>query len=144
MDSWYFVIFFTVIAILDGIFVYVAVTTQTGVVTENAYEKGLAFNKQLEQARAQPQLQETLSFENGMLRWQAKDESASLLENAAVTAKIIRPVQDGHDFETTLDYKGPGVYEAKLDLPFKGLWKAEINATWDNRHYQTSHSFTAR
>lgn len=140
---WYFVAFFTVIAILDGIFVYVAITTQTGLVTENAYEKGLAFNQQLEQARTQPKLQESLSFENGLLRWQAINENATPVENATVTATIIRPVQDGYDFETTLDYQGAGVYEAKLDLPLKGLWKAEMNATWDNRHYQTSHSFTA-
>ena len=140
---WYFVAFFAVIAILDGIFVYVAISTHTGVTTENAYEKGLAFNENFEKFRAQPKLQEQLCFENGVLHWNVKDEAGRPLGNARVIAKIIRPVQDGYDFEITLDYMRRGVYEAKLDLPLKGLWKAKLNCTWDDQHYQTTHSFTA-
>ena len=42
---WYFVAFFVVLAILDGIFVTIAATTHTGVITENAYQKGLDYNE---------------------------------------------------------------------------------------------------
>jgi len=49
---WYFVIFFLVLFIVDGIFVYLATSTHTGVVTENAYEKGLRYNEVIERARA--------------------------------------------------------------------------------------------
>ena len=41
----YFVAFFVFIAIMDGIFVYLATTTHSGVVTENAYQKGLNYNQ---------------------------------------------------------------------------------------------------
>jgi len=44
----YFVAFFVVIAIFDGIFVYLATSTHSGVVTENAYQKGLNYNQYID------------------------------------------------------------------------------------------------
>lgn len=41
----WFLGFFGVIILLDSIFVYLAVNTRTGLVTEHAYEKGLAHGK---------------------------------------------------------------------------------------------------
>ena len=42
-----FLAFFGVIFVLDGIFVYTAISTQTGVIAEKAYEKGLNYNETL-------------------------------------------------------------------------------------------------
>ncbi len=139
-DKWiprYFVMFFAVIAVLDGIFVYLAVSTQTGIVTEQPYEKGLAFNKTLEEARAQPDLEHQASYTEGILRWILP------LEQASVTASIIRPVQDGYDFSVALKHVGNGVYEVKPELPFPGAWTAKLKATWDNQKFQTSYDFIA-
>lgn len=43
--------FFAVFAAVDAFFVYTAVTTNTGVVTENSYERGLHYNDLLDEAR---------------------------------------------------------------------------------------------
>ena len=43
--------FFMVFATVDAYFVYKAVSTNTGVVVEHAYEVGLNYNDLLEQAR---------------------------------------------------------------------------------------------
>ncbi|MCD8496718.1 MAG: FixH family protein [Alphaproteobacteria bacterium] len=140
-DKWiprYFVIFFAVVALLDGIFVYMAVSTQTGVVTDNAYEKGLKFNQVLETAKNQPVLQEKAEFKDGVLRWQLADENGVPIKDAFVSARIIRPVQDGLDFEARLMHKGDGIYEAPLPLPMRGLWKAQLKSTWNQQQYQTS------
>lgn len=140
-DKWiprYFVMFFAVIAVLDGIFVYMAVSTQTGVVTEQPYEKGLAFNETLAEARAQPDLEHHASYTDGTLRWKLP------LTQAVVTASIVRPVQDGYDFDVELKHKGGGVYEARPDTPLPGAWTAKLKATWDNQKFQTSHDFIAK
>lgn len=48
---WALLAFFGVLASVNAFFVYTAVTTNTGVVTENAYEKGLRYNEILKEAR---------------------------------------------------------------------------------------------
>ena len=81
-DKWipmYFVAFFAVIALLDGIFVYTAISTQTGVVTEQPYEKGLAYNEVLEKAKTQPELEHKVSYQNGALRWALPMDNAAVL-----------------------------------------------------------------
>jgi nitrogen fixation protein FixH len=43
--------FFAVFASVDAFFVYTALKTNTGVVAENAYERGLHYNDLLDEAR---------------------------------------------------------------------------------------------
>lgn len=43
--------FFILFASVDAFFIYKALSTHTGVVTENAYEQGLNYNEILEEAR---------------------------------------------------------------------------------------------
>lgn len=146
-DKWiplYFVAFFAVIALVDGIFVYMAVSTQTGVVTEHAYEKGLAFNETLAEARAQPALQQSATFEDGLLRWRLADEGGAAITHADVSAHIKRPVQDGFDFDIKLEHKGDGLYEAAIQTPQKGLWQAGLKSVWDNQKFQTSLKFISQ
>lgn len=50
---WYFVMAFAVIFAVNGLFVYLATSTNKGVVTENAYEKGRDYNHIVEEVRKQ-------------------------------------------------------------------------------------------
>ena len=140
-DKWiprYFFIFFAVIAILDGIFVYIAVSTQTGVVIDQPYEKGLAFNQTLKRAKEQPKLDHKASYKSGVLRWQLP------LTQASVSASIRRPVQKGYDFDITLKHMGGGLYAASPKMPLQGAWVAKLKATWNNKQFQTTHEFIAQ
>ncbi len=47
----YFVLAFLVVFAVNGVFVYNALTTHHGVVTENAYEKGLDFDRIVKEVR---------------------------------------------------------------------------------------------
>ena len=58
----YFVMFFITLAILDSFFVYIALSTHNGVVTENAYEKGLNYNRTIEQAETAKKLNQKNYF----------------------------------------------------------------------------------
>lgn len=140
---WYFVMFFAVIAVVDGFFVYMAVSTHTGVVTEKPYERGLAYNELLEQAREQQGVQQKASYKDGILRWALAEQDGAAIESAHVTAKIVRPVQAGHDFDIELMHKGSGVYEARPPVPLLGAWTAKLSSTWDDRQYQREFSFIA-
>ena len=146
-DKWipiYFVMFFAVIICLDSIFVYIAISTQTGVVTEHAYKKGLSYNEVLDKAKAQPNINQTATYQDGVLRWQLSDKDGRPLTNVSVNAKIIRAVHDGVDFEITLNHVGGGIYEATPTLPMNGLWLAKLSGKWNNQHYQTAHEFMVK
>lgn len=138
-----FIAFFGVIFLINGIFAYVAISTQTGLVTEQYYQKGLDFDKTLEEARNQPKLIEQVTYESPILRWKLADKNSAPLLNATVSARLIRPVQDGHDFDISFVHKGNGIYEAPLTLPYKGSWVAKLESQWtqdnQNKVYKTTY-----
>lgn len=130
-----FLAFFSVIFTVDGFFIYKALNTYTGTITDHAYEKGVEYNQVLEEAKNQPDLNDKASFKNNILRWDLG------VQNAEVSAYIIRPIQEGHDFKVELENNGDGVYQIALDLPFKGLWEAKLQSQWNNQTYKTTHKF---
>lgn len=138
-----FIAFFAVIVSVNTVFITSALNTHSGVVTKQPYEKGLAYNAYLEKAQSQPVLTQRSEFKNGTLRWILSDAGGKPLQ-AEVSALLIRPIKDGHDFQTPLKQISPGVYAVPLDLPMKGRWEAQLTARWNNLQYQTRLSFTAK
>ncbi len=139
----FFLAFFGVILLVNVGFVYMAVTTQTGVVTEHAYEKGLAFDRYLEQEALQKALPvvEKAVFQNGTLVW-TLTFGGKPLTSAQVKAHVVRPVQAGHDFDLALKHVGNGRYESLVKAPFSGAWRAGLEAQWDMHTYQAVLDFT--
>lgn len=135
---WYFVAFFVVLAALDGIFVYVAVSTQTGVVTQHPYEKGLAYNRTIADAEAQEKLgwQGRIDFTQPLLTFTLKDRTGSAITQAKATAYFSRATQQGYDFSTPLPGNADGVYSGSVAFPLNGQWDVNIAVVWNNTHYQ--------
>ncbi len=138
-----FIAFFGIIIAVNSIFIYNALNSHSGVITDNPYRKGIAFNKTLAQAKTQPKLKQTAYYQDGILQWHLRDENNVPLK-ASVTATLIRTVKDGHDFDVILTQRTPGIYEAALDLPMKGQWSAQMKATWKTLQYQTRLTFMAK
>jgi nitrogen fixation protein FixH len=138
-----FVSFFAIFIAVDIYFVYSAITTNTGLVSQNSYYKGLDYNNTLRQAEGQKQSGFTgkAEFNNRTLSFQLRDEYGRLVTNAQVKAYVKRQTTDQYDFEVALSRTVDG-YAATLELPLKGLWQAYVEATWDNRQYKTSLTFT--
>ncbi len=136
-----FLFFFFTVGAVDAFFVYTALNTNTGLVTEHSYEKGLAYNKLLDKAKSQPVISEKATYENGIFQWKISNTQEGPIQNADVAVKFVRPVKDGYDFETTLRDKNDGTYEQNVDFPLPGLWIAKMSAQWNNQTYQTSHEF---
>lgn len=146
-----FVLFFVVIALVDGAFVTIAIRTQTGLVTDGAYEKGLAYNKILDEATAQKKsgIVQKAAFKNGILSWRISTKEARAIDTAKVNVKMFRPAQDGSDFEFSLENKGNGLYEARPQFPLPGLWTVRLEARWQepsskNITYKTTLDLVAR
>ncbi|WP_417466224.1 FixH family protein [Kordiimonas sp.] len=135
---WYIVAFFVVVAILDGIFVYIATSTHTGVVSEQAYDKGLAYNETVAAAEKQAALgwQHSISHEDGRLIFTLTDGDGAALKDAAVKAVIRRPIGDTADFTLELRQIVDGRYEAPISFPANGQWDARIYALWQDKDYQ--------
>lgn len=132
---WYFIAFFAVIALVDGIMVTLAIRTQTGLVTEHAYEKGLAYNKIVAAEERQQALgwHSNIEYKNGVLHFMLWDRNGKKLLPDSTKASISRPTQDGLDFSLSLK---EGV--ADIHFPMKGLWEIRIDTEYDGHAYQQS------
>jgi len=126
----YFFLFFGMIVAVNAVFITNALKTHSGVVIENAYERGIDYNATIEAARSQPDIESSVSYEDGFLR------IVLPIEEATVTAKMFRAVRDGYDFDVELKHVGGGIYEAPLELSLAGAWSAHIKATWNNNQNQ--------
>ncbi len=145
IDKWlpyFLVLFFVVIAIVNAFFVYIAINTHTGVVTENPYQKGLEYNAVLEKSRAQPDIDQFAKYENGILRWTLKNTDGTPIEQAEVTANLVRAIEQGYDTELIFTHKGGGIYEADVGtLPKAGLWIARLKSQWNKKEFLKTYKF---
>ncbi len=139
-----FILFFGMIVGVNSVFIYYALDSHPGVITENPYEKGLKFDEAINKAKNQPKIENTITYEGGVLAWVLKDVDNTPLEDAKTSVKMVRPVDDGNDRKFILNYVGNGRYEAALDLQHKGSWLAHLKAQWDNKEFQTQKSIIIR
>lgn len=128
--------FFGVVLAVNGIMLYVAASSFTGIETENAYVKGLAYNETLNAAEAQKALGWTVeldqrSLDGGLREVTAvfRDQSGRPLDGLAVTAELRRPVHEDMDRTLALMPLGGGRYGAEVELPLLGQWDARLEAT---------------
>ena len=136
--------FFGTVGAVDSYFVYTALSTNTGLVTEQPYEKGLAFNVLLAEAKNQPKLIEEASYKSGLFQWTATDKDGAPIRNAKIDVKFYLTAKDGSDFDTKLSDAGNGLYTTKVDFPAPGLWMAKVSAQWNDKTYHTSHQFLVK
>jgi len=131
--------FFLTFATVDAFFVYTAVSSHTGVVTENAYEKGLDYNSAIAAADNQASLgwegSITLS-DDGLLTFTLADDTGALITGADVKAEITRPIQSDLDFRAALNETDAREYRQQLTFPAKGQWDIRVYVTARGARYQ--------
>lgn len=138
---WYFVGFFALLFTFDGVFVYLATSTHTGVVTEQAYQKGLDYNETIAAAGARDALgwQGEITYgDNGQLNFTVQDKAAEMITGAKVVAEMTRPTHNGVDFDQPLAEVSPGLYQAPVEFPLDGVWDVRIYVTWQQKQFQTA------
>jgi nitrogen fixation protein FixH len=132
---WLFVLFFAVVFAVNGVMVYFAAASWTGLMSPHYYIKGLDYNDTLKEVAREKALGwtgvlATKSDAHGLVRVDLSltDARKLALAGATVTARFVRPTSEGHDFRITLDDYGRGHYMGKAQTPLPGQWDVYIEA----------------
>jgi len=135
---WYFVMGFMVVLTVNTVFVRTAIRSNPGVVTEHAYETGLAYNDVLKEVKAEKALgwHASLAYRDGQLRLDLQDRKKNRLTGAKVTAYIERPLQEGFRQTVELEQTGDAAYAAPVQFPLKGQWDITVSMVWNKQYYQ--------
>lgn len=130
---WYFTAFFGFIAAVNAIMMTLAIRTHSGVVTDHAYEKGLAYNRVVEAKKKQEQLgwKGSVSYANGSLSFTLQDKDHSPIISEKAIATITRPTEQGMDFTLELDSA-----QTEVNFPAKGVWDVRVNAMVGDKTFQ--------
>jgi len=123
------VAFFLAIFVVNGIFVYVSLNSHPGVISEDAYRKGLDYNRTLERADRQNARgwRTTVTLDGGFVAVALSDRNGAPLTGLAVRAEVRRPVHDRSDTSLVLRETAPGRYRAATALA-SGRWELRLTA----------------
>ena len=119
-----FVGFFVTVFIVDGVMAFKAIRTFSGEVTPHPYERGIAYNKEIAEARAQATRDWTvdahvarLSATEAAIEVSASDAAGAPVTGVEVKALLAAPADLAKDVRVTLKETAPGGYSAKAMLP---------------------------
>lgn len=135
---WYFVMAFAVVFLVNGIFVYVAIKSHSGVVTENAYEKGLEYDKTIAMAQEQEKLgwNGEIAYKDNWLSLSLTNNQGLPVKGATVMAYLKQPIRQGNEGELLLQESEAGMYKKHVIFPQKGQWNIIVNVLWNKKQYQ--------
>ncbi len=119
-------------------FVFIAYANPPADSTEEAYDKGLAYNDTIAKARAQDKLGwvSTIDYANGQVSFSLVDKAHKPILDATVQAWFVSPDRSALDRSVSLVSQGGGKYTAKALLPAKGAWTLHVTAGRDDQQYQ--------
>lgn len=137
----YIVLFFVVLTVLLAGFTTVAFRTAPGVVTDEAYEKGLAYNQTLQKAATASALgwrgTITAKAVDGGRRFlvTVADASGAMLRQATVRVFLVRPARAGMDAVVDATETSEG-YVGTVVLPAAGIWQAHVSVSKNAQQFQ--------
>ena len=137
----YFVCFFGTVMILDTIFISFALKTHTGVVTQQAYERGLAHDELAAKTKNQLPLTTSSEITSNKIRIYIEDETGQPVENQDVSVHGMLAKNDKTDFKIPLTYIGDGWYDAALIWPQSGHWNLYFTVKTPEGKYYKKESY---
>ena len=127
---------FGVVLLANGMLAYYAVSTFSGTVAGSPYRKGQDYNEEIARASAQAQRNWRATIEHRTagdgrveLRFQPRDADGGAISGLTVAAVFNRPAQAELDRALTLQETESGLYRGLLELPGKGVWLIELDAS---------------
>ncbi len=125
--------FFAIIFAVNGVFLYQALSTHTGVVSNEPYRKGLAYNERI----AADQEQQTLGWhvdlavpeKAGELRLALADPNGRPVPGLVITGRLGRPSTGDLDQTLALEEKTPGTYATNIAALQEGTWVIDLQAS---------------
>jgi nitrogen fixation protein FixH len=128
------ILFFAVVAGMNVVLIRAATTTFGGVETANAYQAGLAFNRDHAAAIAQDGRHWTVAADltrrssEAVLSVGLRDGAGLPVTAVAVGARLAHPADARRDHRIELRERAPGQFEGTADVP-PGQWDLLIDVT---------------
>ena len=126
------VTFFAIVFAVNGVFLYAALSTHTGVVSDEPYRKGLHYNDRVAADEAQERLgwagAIAVGEDSRRLAFAVTRQDGAPVRGLTVQAVIARPATAGHDVTLAMRETEPGRYETSLGPLEPGAWIATIHA----------------
>ena len=142
---WLFVGLFALVLVVNGSMIFVAFSTFPGLETTNAYQRGLAYNRQLDAVDQQEALGWKVAFDftqeearRVALQLDLEDRLGNRIQDADVRARFVRPTHEGVDRTVALDHQIGGRYQAQVALPLDGQWNIHLTVDADGQTYRLS------
>ena len=135
---WTFVGFFVVLAAIQGVMIWFAIESFSGLTAEDAYQRGITYNQTIAVKEAEQALgwRASLTWQadrsaagKGRLELQLLDRLGQPLQGAEIRARLRRPVGPETATSAVLVASGPGTYGADLSLPLRGQWDVDLDMT---------------
>lgn len=123
-------VFFGVMLAANGVFIYYAVSTFTGIETADAYRSGIAYNNRLEEARELDKLGWTgeIKPKDGRIELILKNASGAPVRGVRIDGKVGRPSTDSFDRAISFEDAGSGHYRSEQVELAPGNWIVAIEA----------------
>ncbi|MDA1099285.1 MAG: FixH family protein [Proteobacteria bacterium] len=133
--------FFAVILVVNGIFLYFALSSFSGLSTENAYVKGLNFNRTLARGRTQQAAgwqvtataTQTVPGRQLVLHVRVEDRHGRPLEDLNLSGQLRRPTHQASDLALAFAAAGNGDYRAVTGAMPPGQWDLRLLAQAGDR-----------
>lgn len=140
---WLIVLFFVVLTGVFGGFAYIACKTHPGVVTEQAYEKGLAYDTTIQKAKEQEKMGLTpiIAKKGGTLSFRLTDAQGRAVPLKNTRIWFYRPARAGEDFSADMKRASGTEYTSDATPPEKGQWEVRIHTETDKGPYQATKRF---
>lgn len=123
--------FFLVVFAVNGVFLYSAISTYTGIVAVEPYRKGLHYNDRIAAGEAQKAQgwEEALEVtRGGKMTLRLTNRLGASVEGLIVKGTFGRPSTAQHDIKLALDEVQPGTYVAQIAPPEAGAWIVTLEA----------------
>jgi nitrogen fixation protein FixH len=125
--------FFGIVFAVNGVFLYTALSTHTGVVANEPYRKGLAYNERIEADIRQQalgwQADIAVPEKAGDVSVKLIDREGRPLTGLGLSGRIGRPSTGDMDRPLSFKDSGGGTYVAALDALQEGAWVIDLQAS---------------
>jgi nitrogen fixation protein FixH len=126
------ILFFAAVLAVNGVFLYSALSTYTGVVAQEPYRKGLHYNQRIAKDEQQKRIgwseEVALSRDTGQLLVELKDRSGEGVSSLVLVGVFGRPATDRDDKPLAFEELGPGRYATHIGKPASGTWLLSLEA----------------
>ncbi len=138
----------------NAVFIYLAITTSPGLVTEDYYDQGRNYEENVLKIMA---AQNALNWDTKLalpaqiitqqpdtFRFSAVDARGLPIMDADVSVVAYRPSDADADFKVRLDQAAPGQYQALIAFPLPGIWDLNITVKDGEDTFVMSHRISAQ